>query len=158
MSGFRVTLGSTPKLSLLHCSSSICNLLCVEVLLISFWFDITYIVSDLVTSCIGFVICNCVFDPILHRVCNWVCAIGFCIVFTTVVRCSRLCAMGCSVDLRGARVLCCTELILAIFLVELFASWQRTKRSPWERVNQYISWCSWSLFLSFWTFYHIFEK
>jgi len=87
-------------------------------------------VNGLVTNCIGFVICNCGFDPILHRVYNWVCAIGFCIVFTTVMGCSRLCTVECSVDLRGARVLCCIELILVIFLVELFASWQRTGYSP----------------------------
>ena len=60
--------------------------------------------------------------PILHRVCNWVCAVGFCIVFTTIVGCSRLCVAGSSVILLGARCLYFIELILVIFLVELFAS------------------------------------
>jgi len=36
LSEIRAILGFTPKLSLLHCSSSICNMLCVEVLLILF--------------------------------------------------------------------------------------------------------------------------
>ena len=46
---------------------------------------------------------------ILYRVCNSVCAVGFCIVFTTVVGCSRLCVAGCSVVLPGVRVLCVAE-------------------------------------------------
>jgi len=58
--------------------------------------------------------------------------------------------------LRGAVIACwckcfvLCELILVIWLIELFASWQRTGRSPWGRVNQYKSLCSWSFFLSSW--------
>ena len=53
--------GSAPKLSLLNYSSSICNLLCVEVLLFGYSFVISCIVRGLDANHEGFVICSCGF-------------------------------------------------------------------------------------------------